>query len=206
MGLLSWFRRKKVDSAVERVMEENGPRPQYYVFAHYVLRDATFELGAACAGILLSDRRDEFLTEMWGHATAGVQERDPSEKTDPYPGVQVIPLRAGNFPCVVLKMPEPRGVTECYLVGIVAHMDLSNEDDKPSEETPMSFFTLEYGVGEDMKTPRSVLCEWKKPGQHLNYGDGPPPEPEMFANAVGQKLAGRGYHAKAAVDLPRQPE
>jgi hypothetical protein len=203
MGLLSWFRRNKTDKAVERVMEENGPRPQYYVFAHYVLRDATFELGAACPGILLSDRRDEFLTEMWEHATSGIREHDPSVKTDPYPGVQVIPLRAGSFPCVVLKMPPPKGVTECYCVGIVAHMDLS-KDEQPTEQTPMSFFTLEYGVGDDMKTPRTVLCEWSKEGTHSNFGDGPPPEPEMFANAIGQTLAGRGYHRKAAVDLPRQ--
>jgi hypothetical protein len=168
------------------------------------MRDATFELGAACPGILLSDRRDEFLTEMWEHATSGIREHDPKVKTDPYPGIQVIPLRAGQFPCVVLKMPEPKGVTECYFVGIVAHMDLS-KDEKPSEETPMSFFTLEFGVGDDMKTPRTVLCEWSKEETHSNYGDGPPAaEPEMFANAIGQTLAGRGYHRKAAVDLPRQ--
>jgi hypothetical protein len=203
MGILSWFRRRREDKSLERVLEEHGPRPQYYVFAHYVMRDATFELGAACPGILLSDKRDEFLTEMWEHAASGIKENDPSEKTDPYPGIEVIPLRAGDFPCVVLKMPPPRGVTECHFVGIVAQMDLSTAEE-PSEQTLMSFFTLEYGVGEDMNTPRTVLCEWSKDGTHSNYGDGPPAEPEMFANAIGQTFAGRGYHRKAAVELPRQ--
>ena len=203
MGLLSWFRRRKEEKAIERVMEENGPRPQYYVFAHYVMRDAAFELGAVCPGVLLSKERDKFLREMWDQATQAAQQTDAKEKVDPYPGVEVIPLRAGSFPCVVLKMPEPKGVTECYFVGIVAHMDLS-KDEKPSEQTPMSYFTLELGVGDDMKTPRTVLCEWSKEGTHSNFGDGPFPEPEMFANAIGQSMAGRGYHAKAAVHLPRQ--
>jgi hypothetical protein len=205
MGLLSWFRRRSEQKTIERVLEDNGPRPQYYVLAHYLMRDAAYELGAACCGILLSDKRDEFLTKMWDHAASGVQENDPTIKTDPYPGIEVIPLRAGNFPCVVLKMPQPRGVTECHFVGIVAHMDLST-DEKPSEQTPMSYFTLERGVGEDLKTPRTVLCEWSKDGTHSNFGDGPPPEAEMFANAIGQSLAGRGYHAKAAVHLPRQEQ
>ena len=203
MGLLSWFRRRKATDAIDRVMEENGPRPQYYVFAHYVLRDATFELGAIMPGVLLSDDREKFLREMWDQATQAVKSTDPNEPCDAYPGVEVMPLRAGNFPCVVLRMPEPRGVTECYFVGVVAHMDLS-KDEKPTEQTPMSFFTLELGVGEDMKTQRTVLCEWSKDGTHSNCGDGPPAEAEMFANAVGQSMAGRGYPAKAAVHLPRQ--
>jgi hypothetical protein len=202
MGLLSWFRRRRAEKTIARVMDENGPRPQYYVFAHYVMRDATFELGAACPGVLLSPKRDEFLREMWDHATEAIRQTDPNEKVDAYPGVEVMPLRAGNFPCVVLKMPEPAGVTECHFVGIVAHMDLS-ADEKPTEQTAMSYFTLERGVGEDMQTPRTVLCEWSKDGTHSNFGDGPPPEPEMFANAIGQSMAGRGYHEKAAVHLPR---
>ena len=203
MGLLSWFRRRKESKVIDRVMEENGPRPQYYVFAHYVLRDATFELGAVMPGVLLSDDREKFLTEMWDQATQAVKSTDPKEPTDAYPGVEVMPLRAGNFPCVVLKLPAPKGVTECYFVGVVAHMELS-KDEKPTEETPMSFYTLEMGVGEDMKTSRTVLCEWSKDGTHSNFGDGPPPEAEMFANAIGQSMAGRGYHEKAAVHLPRQ--
>lgn len=203
MGLLSWFRRRKDEKAIDRVMEESGPRAQYYLFAHYVMRDAAFELGAVCPGVLISQDRDKFLREMWEQATRAVQQDDPEQKTDSYPGIEVIPLRAGSFPCVVLKMPEPCGVTECYFIGIVAHMDLS-QGEKPGEQTPISFFTLEYGVGEDMKTPRTVLCEWSKEGTHSNFGDGPPPEPEMFANAIGQSLAGRGYRAKAAVHLPRQ--
>ena len=205
MGLLSWFRRRKEEKAIDRVMEENGPRPQYYVFAHYILRDATYELGAIMPGVLLSDDREKFLREMWDQAAQAVQQTDAKEKVDPYPGVDVIPLRAGNFPCVVMKMPEPKGVTECYFVGVVAHMDLS-KDEKPNEQTPMSYFTLELGVGEDLKTPRTVLCEWSKDGTHSNFGDGPPPEAEMFANAIGQHMAGRGYHAKAAVHVPRQPQ
>jgi hypothetical protein len=202
---MSWFRRRREEKSVERVMEENGPRPQYYIFAHYVMRDATYELGAVMPGVLLSDDRDKFLREMWEQATQAVKQTDPSEKTDPYPGVDVVPLRAGKFPCVVLKMPEPKGVTECYFIGVVAQVDLSKEGEKPNEQTQMSFFTLELGVGEDMKTPRTVLCEWSKDGTHSNFGDGPPPEPEMFANAIGQSLAGRGYYEKAAVHLPRNP-
>ena len=46
-------------------------------------------------GVLLSDDRDKFLREMWDQATQAVQQTDAGEKIDPYPGVDVMPLRAG---------------------------------------------------------------------------------------------------------------
>ena len=108
-----------------------------------------------------------------------------------------------------LTVPPPKGVTECYFVGIVAHMDLS-KDEKPSEQTPMSYFTLEQGVGEDMQTSRTVLCQWSKEGEHDNFGDGPPAEARAFADAIEQVLAARsgggaaGFHRQAAANLPGQ--
>jgi hypothetical protein len=189
MGLFDFFRRKKVQRQLEQMMSENQPRRQYYLFAHYVLRGAAFELGAACVGVLLSPKRDEFLREMWKHTSETVKENEPDQPLDPYPSIEAIPLKAGKFPCMVLRMPPPKGVTECYFVGIVAHVDLA-AGKKPAKETPISYYTLERGVGDDLRTPRTVVCSWTKEGQHTNFGDGPPAEPEAFADAIAKVVVG----------------
>jgi hypothetical protein len=212
MGLFDWFRRRKpqkqlqqqgrrgFEQELERKLEENGPRPQYYYFAHYALRDATFELGAACGGVLMSPRKDELLGDLWEHITQGIREQDPKAPLDPLPSVEVMPLVAGRTPCVVLKFPPPKGITECHFVGMVLHFDPS-KGESPNEQTKVSYFTLEHGEN-DAGGPRTVLCEWTKEGSNLNYGDGPPAEPELFANAIGQKLAGRGYEVEASFTPP----
>ena len=204
MGLFDFLQRRKVKRQVDEVMRRSQPRRQYYVYAHYVLRDAAFEIGAACLGVLLSPKRDEFLQDMWRHTTETIREAEPGEPLDPFPGVEVIPLKAGAFPCIVLKMPPPRGVTECYLVGIVAHVDIA-AGESPNRQTPVSYFTLERGVAEDLHGTRTVLCEWSREGAHLNYSDGPAPEPELFAEAVAQVIAGR-LEPHAAFTPPQPPQ
>ena len=210
MGLMDFFRRRPqraagVDDELEAFLKrEDSPRPQYYTFAHYVLRQATFQLGAACLGVLVSPRREEFLRTIWDAAADSCRQTDPSVALDPFPAasIQVAPLRAGPFPCAVVKMPPPRGTTECHLVGIVAHVDIA-AGEEPTEQTAVSYFTLEQGASLD-GSARTVLCEWTREGSHLNFGGGPPAEPEAFANAIGQKLAGRGYEPRAAMRPPTE--
>lgn len=143
------------------------------------------------AGALLSPKGDELLRSLWDDVAKSLRERG-TEAPDPYPGIDVLPLKAGPFPCVVLRMPPPEKVTECHYVSIVLHFDPASEE--PTEQTPVSYFTLEKGVsfqGEMMKAERTVLCEWTQTA-HSNYGDGPRPDAQAFADAVGELLMRRG--------------
>ena len=177
------------------------PRNQYYFFQHYLLRQAMFQLKVAGVGALLSPKGEELLRAVWEDVTKAC--RDQGETAlDPYPGVEVLPLRAGKFPCVVLKMPPPLRTTECHFVGVVAHFD-PQSDETPSEQTRISYFTLERGVSlERGGAERTVLCEWNLAGSHLNFGDGPAADPQAFADAVAKVVADRGSAIQGSFTPP----
>jgi hypothetical protein len=171
------------------------PRSQYYFFQHYALRQAMFQLKVAGVGVLLSPRRDELLRAVCNDVTKACREKGETA-LDPYPGVEALPLRAGKFPCVVLTMPPPLRTTECHFVGVVAHFD-PNSGEKPSEQTPISYFTLERGVSlERGGAERTVLCEWNEAGTHLNMGDGPPPDAQAFADSIAALMEKRAAHER----------
>jgi hypothetical protein len=196
MGIFDFLRKRRrggasdVDALDELLRKEPAPRCQYYFFAHYALRSAAYQLGAAAVGVLLSPRRDEFLADMWRMATEGCKQNG-DDATDPLPPVEVLPLRAGPMPCVVLRMPPPQRTTECHFVGIVLHVDASDDRPPNLETAAVSYYTLERGARVDSGAERTVLCGWSKDESHSNYGDGPPPEPQAFADAVGAIVASR---------------
>lgn len=86
--------------------------------------------------------------------------------------------------CIIL--PRPLEMPEAYFVAFV-HRPKSDDilDQRP---TFSRYFTLEYGQRMD-GTPRTVLCEWTVEGSHLNYGDGPPPQMELFLNSIESLLS-----------------
>ena len=97
-------------------------------------------------------------------------------------------MKAGRFPCAVVKLSEPQRTTEAYFVAIVLHFDPAAG--KPTEPVEASYITLEQGF-ETEGRPRTTLGEWTKTS-HLNYGDGPPPDWEPFREAVTKLVEGRG--------------
>jgi hypothetical protein len=178
------------DALDDLLRNEPQPRCQYYFFAHYALRTAAYQLGASAVGVLLSPRRDEFLADMWRMATEGCKQNGDAA-SDPLPPIEVLPLKAGSLPCVVLRMPSPQRTTECHFVAIVLHVDPSEVLPSKPERAAVSYYTLERGVRIESGAARTVLCSWSKEGSHINYGDGPPPDPQAFADAVGA-IAAKG--------------
>jgi len=69
---------------------------------------------------------------------------------------------------------------------------------------PVRYFTLERGMHlDEATTPRTVLCEWRVEGEgegrgprHLNYGDGPPKDQDLFITSVlGHLMQHKGGEA-----------
>ena len=103
--------------------------------------------------MLASPEAKQFLTDIW----QPVKDRAPEDAGPAdfsIDEVQVHPCRAGAFPCAVIEMPEPRGVTETYFTAIVLLVDPSQLPQAPSE-LPIRYFTLEKGFSLD-ETPRTV--------------------------------------------------
>jgi hypothetical protein len=84
-----------------------------------------------------------------------------------------------------VSMPIPESSPEAHFVAIV------HKDDEPHDymrESPSTrYFTLERTDVSD----RPLLCEWRRDGSHGNYGDGPAPDLEAFADAVFERVLAR---------------
>jgi hypothetical protein len=187
MGLFDFLRKRKGTQATAGGLSE--PRTQHYVFAHVVLRQLAFERPLEVVGTLHTDDGPKFLQALWADVAAqvraGGQPADIDGSDLAFGGVRV-----GDFPCAVIRMPSPMAPTECYYVAIVLHVKLDGSDQPLKGQPEVSYFTLERGVTMD-GGERTVLCGWDAAGTHLNYGDGPPPDPDAFAAALKALLAGR---------------
>ena len=73
---------------------------------------------------------------------------------------------------------------EAHMVGII--LTGVPEDAESESKGSFRYFTLEHGVNLD-DSIRTVFCEWDDEG-HKNFGDGPLPTVEAFANAIETKL------------------
>lgn len=94
---------------------------------------------------------------------------------------------AKGYRVVVVSLPEPRAVAEAYMVAIVSRPQQRRLIFQKTAPV-LRYFTLEYGLSDDGKTPRTVLCEWKQQS-HLNCGNGPTASPRAFVNAIESLLS-----------------
>jgi hypothetical protein len=74
----------------------------------------------------------------------------------------------------IVEMPPPTRATECHFVAIAFKAD----------GTPY-YFTLERSGDVSGST---VLCRWTAEENHLNFGAGPPPDLDDFANEVARRV------------------
>ena len=186
MGLFNFFRRNKpaAQSEMDAYLEANKPRVQHYLFAHAALRDFAFEQPMFAFGGVLSDElRDKTGKALW--ESVAEQLEGSGEPTEPWPGMESRISKAGAFPCAIVKMPTPMKQTEAYFIAIVLRIDTQKDDPKKMQPVPISYLTLEH-AGPDGGT---VLGEWTKEGQHVNHGEGPPPEWDAFEAAVRRQLS-----------------
>ena len=202
MGFLDFFRRNRRRPPIDdsqlkaRIRAEQGKvRCHHYSFAHQALPAIARQDPLRCLGVLASEHARPFLQAVLDSVIEVCRETEPSAELDfTVNDVHVHKVRVGNYPCAVIEMPPPRGITEVYFTAIVVLHDLErargDDDDRgPSAPAAMRYVTLERGVSEDGGV-RTVLCEWDERG-HSNFGDGPPPTLEAFVGAVEQMVTGR---------------
>lgn len=149
-------------------------RPHHYGFAHRVLRDMLFSDPRKFFAFLGQPEGPGILRRVW--MEYGVQlppdDRLPAEGLD----CCAREFNAGVWcPAILVEFPPPEEVAE-------AHFAVAVIDDVSR------YFTLERGLDLAEGTPRTVLCEWRADGTHLNYGDGPEPDGALFLAAVEDKV------------------
>jgi hypothetical protein len=164
------------------------PRPHHYLFAHRVLPGRLWHNPSWFLECLYGENALGFLLTRWGEAAL---ELDDSEFLPPGDNFRCdLCDVAGGYRAAVVSLPEPKFVTEAHMVAVVF---------RPRQRRflflrtapVLRYFTLEHGVCDDMKTPRTVLCEWTQDA-HLNRGTGPPADPKAFISAIESILGKAG--------------
>ncbi|MFO0806919.1 MAG: hypothetical protein U0791_27770 [Gemmataceae bacterium] len=170
-------------------------RPLVHVFQHVELRNAAFENHPELIRDLGGARSSWPLLHMWSKARVRCEdlgllpegsddiEGALEEDGKLFDAVSIRVLKRGGYTAYVVTMPPPEHCPESHLVAIV------HKDDEPHEymeESPSTrYFTLEKADISD----RPLLCEWRRDGSRENYGEGPAPDSDDFANAVFDRVS-----------------
>lgn len=160
-------------------------REHHYLFAHRVLPHLAWDNPEGFYVTAFTDEASEHLHQWW--VTLGNQ-LDEEHRLPPE-GLSWSAFPYDEHLVVTCRFPQPEAMTEAYFATIICGplKDLTKE---ALEASPMRYILLEYGLDADMKTPRTVLCEWTREGSHLNRGDGPEPELEIFEAVALQIVVG----------------
>ena len=154
----------------------NTPRQQHYVFAHAMLPRLLLDDPEKFVAILASQEAEDFLAYLWRRAGEEANDAQPVEPEGL--GRTVEKLAEGI--AVLVRMPCPLAITEAYFGAVIMRQGKKGLFRRATPQ--IRYFTLELGVTDD-GCPRTVLCEWNKDG-HVNYGDGPSPDPGQFLEAI----------------------
>jgi hypothetical protein len=154
-------------------MEESmeGPRLHHYAFAHKIIPSTFFQYPANFI-MMLSQRADEILHEIWNHIG---QKVEPEDIVAPEGLACEVRRVEGSKLGALISLPPPQRVTEAYFVAPVFQPPMEGK------EAQARYITLEYNPEYENK---SVLCEWEAEGPHVNSGAGPEPNLEDFWKAV----------------------
>ena len=167
-GEVSTWEERELEAMLADMSSPGGsPRPQHYDFAHRLLRQRFVRDPPGLGRLVVGQDGGLFLQALWNEAMPALETVGPILSRGL--GRSVEPWEAGTI--IIVTLPEPQAITEAHMVALVL----------PETGAPR-YFTLEAGFHEDM-TSRTALCEWRD-GSHVNYGDGPRPDPETFAAAV----------------------
>jgi hypothetical protein len=158
------------------------PRAHPYLFAHRILPQALAKDPERIIAILHSDDGNAFLRTLWQAVGEQLEEKERL----PPDGLECCMTRANeNYRAAVICLPPPERMTEAYFTALVVFP--AKRAFWSRRRAPWRYYTLEYGTELD-GTGRTVFCQWKD-GDHLNFGDGPPPEKEAFLERVLQNLS-----------------
>ncbi len=160
----------------------NSPRPHHYTFAHTALRMLCESDSLQFFDVMGSDERDKLLQFVLNKV---VEQCEGSSTPDfSLDDVKILTVKLGDYPTVLVVMPQVEAVTEAIMVAIV----LTNRLDLDSQNSKMScrYFTLELSLGSDGK-PQTALCEWSGE-EHINLGASPEPSEKAFLAAIESLL------------------
>ena len=149
------------------------PRPQHYVFAHYILRQEAFKLTDQLIHALRYQDHD-YIRRRWFVAMTQCRMTGMQfdTKWNPVAEIQIHSAQQDYITCYVISMPEAKHLTEAFFVAVV---------EAPGDV--VRYYTLEKGSHDD-GSPRTALCEWTADGRHLNFGDGPPATIDAFTESI----------------------
>ncbi|MCE9546380.1 MAG: hypothetical protein K8T25_12780 [Planctomycetia bacterium] len=180
---------RKPDPLVEMVRTLNQRRRQdHYVFVHHALRQLAFGDPVGCFTVLSSDRADEAIADICRRVQESCATPEPNPRRLMPRDIHAHTTGIGQFPCIVVEMPEPTSETEAYFVAIVLLTTIDEVlDGTISRDTHMRYITLEKGMVDDGSSC-NLVCEWFKEGMHAILGGGVQPNMEQFTQAVHQQL------------------
>lgn len=221
MNFRHWFGRSKrdEDEELERMRRTVAalpkPRAQHYAFAHRLLPAIARDMGALCVMTLAdSDRRDSFLHDLWRDCGQNETGRDLVAPD----GLRARVARSGDKLIALITLPRPELTTEAHFVAIMTDLPPETDDedaDSPPEarqilqlllrSMPVRYFTLEKTVAPKNAPPgcgpRTAFCEWTSEQRHLNMGDGPAPDEDLFFRF----LAAQNFPSVRASFDPNRP-
>lgn len=179
------YDRRKADwQALPGELEAERYPSHHYALAHIVLKDVCMHHPVYFFCVMVSPEKDEFLEMVWqwvceicdggGKAPFSIQD------------VVFEGMRIQEYPMLVALFPQPRDIAEVFMIAAVLKVPADELEEAP-ENPEVRYFTLELGATEDYRA-RTVLCEWDMSGNHVNYGDGPDPDPRAFIEAIKSLL------------------
>ena len=192
---MKWpFKRKDrpADESLVTLLKEVMPPPHHNEFAHRALRGIC--MTDPCRFFLTvakPETRASFFDEVWQEVCRMYAEG--KQPTFSMADVTVAVKRVGDYPVLLITMPRPEFITQAYMVAIVLKIRFEElkttlvnalMNGKSQARPEVRYFVLESGS----PPGRTVLCEWDAAGEHQNYGDGPPPDPEEFLKAIRARI------------------
>jgi hypothetical protein len=162
----------------------------HYDFGHVVLREACSFNPMAFFQVLASPGKEDFLEELWRATCERCDRKGPARFSSNDVAIDSVML--DNYPTILVTMPPPQVMTEAFYVAIVllTPMDRIVAGDIP-EHPSFGYYTLELGIAPN-ESRYTVLCAWEE-GRHASFGNGPPPEPTPFLQAVSEKIRGSSH-------------
>lgn len=163
-----------------------GSRRQHYIFAHQMLPALLDENRKQILGSLLMAERDEFLRDVWDYV--GEQLDGSDERNSPFEPIGLSARVIENSPymtCIV-SLPNPETLPEAHFVAVVFG-PFTNLSAETADQVPYRYFALELTYNPDKTERGTMLCEWRD-GNHLNMGQGPPPDEDAFFMAIQQVM------------------
>jgi hypothetical protein len=155
---------------------DDKPHRHQYLFAHRELPMAAFRYGPDLVRVARGGNLAEGLAKLWVDLGTAL----PAADRLPAEGLRASWHDLDAYEVALVTMPPPGGVTDAYLAAIAV----------PKGEGGVRYLVLERSVPDADGNPTTVLGEWLAAGDHVNLGDGPPPEPDAFLAAVRQRLLG----------------